>query len=408
MVRFEIKKVLSRTGGKIALLLLLALVLLECSFAFDGTYVNSEGVSTHGIAAVRPLRAEQKKWEGLLDEQRIAQVIGELNRIESLPEAKSEDLIDEEITYSRKQGVSAIRLLLNCSYATGFRDYDYYLADSLTPEQAKDFYPNRIRLLKAWLAGEAKDQFSDEEKQFLIARYEALETPFSYAYNEGWSQLLYVLDPLNATMPIILCFLVAGIFSGEFTTKADAVFYSARYGRNKAVTAKLKAGVLLTTVLYFAAALLLSAIVLTVMGADGADCPIQATHSGWKSLYNWKLWQAWLLGLLGGYVGSLFLSLLTMLISAATRSTVISVMVPFAAAFLPSFLSQTNVVWLDKLLYLLPMNLSSTWTTLRTFSLYRIGGRVVPSLPVLLTLYGIVSACLLPVIYRVYRKQQLK
>ena len=175
MVRFEIKKVLSRTGGKIALLLLLALVLLECAFAFDGTYVNSEGVSTHGIAAVRPLRAEQKKWEGVLDEQRIAQVIGELNRIEALPEAKSDDLIDEEITYSRKQGVSAIRDLLNCSYATGFRDYDYYLADSLTPEQAKDFYPNRIRLLKAWLAGEAKDQFSDEEKQFLIARYEALE-----------------------------------------------------------------------------------------------------------------------------------------------------------------------------------------------------------------------------------------
>ena len=211
MVRFEIKKVLSRTGGKIALLLLLALVLLECSFAFDGTYVNSEGVSTHGIAAVRPLRAEQKKWEGVLDEQRIAQVIGELNRIEALPEAKSDDLIDEEITYSRKQGVSAIRLLLNCSYATGFRDYDYYLADSLTPEQAKDFYPNRIRLLKAWLAGEAKDQFSDEEKQFLIARYEALETPFSYAYNEGWSQLLYVLDPLNATMPIILCLVVCAL-----------------------------------------------------------------------------------------------------------------------------------------------------------------------------------------------------
>ena len=174
------------------------------------------------------------------------------------------------------------------------------------------------------------------------------------------------------------------------------------------MTAKLKAGVLLTTVLYFAAALLLSAIVLTVMGADGADCPVQATHRGWKSLYNWKLWQAWLLGLLGGYVGSLFLSLLTMLISAATRSTVISVVVPFAAAFLPSFLSQTNVVWLDKLLYLLPMNLSSTWTTLRTFSLYRIGGRVVPSLPVLFAVYGIVSACLLPVIYRVYRKQQLK
>lgn len=408
MVRFELKKVLSRTGGKIAILLLLALVLLECSFAFDATYVTPEGISTHGIAAVRPLRAEQKKWAGMLDEQRIAQVIGELNRIESLPEAKSNDYTAGEITYSRKQGISAIRDLLNNSFATGFRDYDYYIADGLKPEQAKEFYPNRIRLLKAWLAGEAKNQFSNEEKRFLTASYEALETPMYYDYNRGWSQLLYVIDPLNTTIPIILCFLVAGIFSGEFSTKADAVFFSTRYGRNRAVSAKLKAGLLLTVLLYLAAALLFSAAVLLVMGADGANCPIQATCSGWKSVYRLKLWQAWLLSLLGGCIGSLFLACVTMLISAATRSTVIAVVVPFTAAFLPSFLSQTNVAWLDKLLSLLPMNLTSMWTTLRTFALYRIGGRTVPSAPVLLAVYGVLCVCLPPVIYRVYRKTQLK
>jgi hypothetical protein len=38
-------------------------------------------------------------------------------------------------------------------------------ADSLTEEDAADFYRNRTRLLREWLEGEAKDQFTDEEKE---------------------------------------------------------------------------------------------------------------------------------------------------------------------------------------------------------------------------------------------------
>ena len=43
--------------------------------------------------------------------------------------------------------------------------YNYYLADSLSPDEAVDFYSNRIKNLKNWLETDGKDQFSEKEKK---------------------------------------------------------------------------------------------------------------------------------------------------------------------------------------------------------------------------------------------------
>lgn len=61
--------------------------------------------------------------------------------------------------------------------------------------------------------------------------------------------------------------------------KADAVFFSAEYGRDRAVAAKIKAGLCTVTVLYWAAISLYSGAVLIYLGADGAFCPVQADTS---------------------------------------------------------------------------------------------------------------------------------
>ncbi len=63
-------------------------------------------------------------------------------------------------------------------YAFGdFNSYDYYIPDHLKPEEAAQFYPNRILNLKNWLDTDAEDLFTQKEKSFLIEQYEALETP---------------------------------------------------------------------------------------------------------------------------------------------------------------------------------------------------------------------------------------
>ncbi len=52
-------------------------------------------------------------------------------------------------------------------------------------------------------------------------------------------------------------------------------------------------------------------IVLFVLGADGANCPIQLDL--WRSVYNITFLQAYLFIVVGGYIGTVFASTLAML-----------------------------------------------------------------------------------------------
>ena len=185
MFRYEVKKVFSSKKNKIALILLALIIGVTCYFAMDVTYTNEEGESESGIGAVRQLRAAQKEWSGWLD-----------------------------------------RSLLNCSYARGFREYDYYLSDSLSESRAGEFYENRTKLLKEWIEEDGvREQFSDEEKKYLIRQYETIETPFYYDYMKGWVQLFQFSPTIIMITMLFLGYLVAGIFANEFAWRADDIFY---------------------------------------------------------------------------------------------------------------------------------------------------------------------------------------
>ncbi|MDE6664017.1 MAG: ABC transporter permease [Lachnospiraceae bacterium] len=408
MIKYEIKKVFLKTGSKISILILLVLLAMTCRFAMGTEFIDESGVAQSGKAAVLKLKAAQKEWAGMLDEEKLKLVIEENGRINATPEEQSKDYRQNNIAYGWKQGFMEIRWLINYSFADHFRESDYYKIDSLKVEDMSQFYVNRIRLLKEWLEGNGRFSFSDAQKAYLIKQYEDLETPFYYDYLEGWAQLfLYSPTVIMITM-LVLGYLLAGIFANEFTWKADAIFFSSIYGRNKAVSAKIKAGFNITTVIYWAMMLLYSAVVLTYHGIDGWNCPVQVGRFGWKSFYNIKVWQEYLLIIAGGYVGCLFIAFLTMWVSAKTRSAVLSVMVPFVIIFIPSFLSNIDSNAVNKILGLLPDRLLQVYDAVKYFDLYELGGKVVGAIPILFVLYGVLSAVLIPVMYREYRFKQIK
>ncbi len=409
MLKYEIKKVFSRTGGRIALLVLVFLTGITCYFATGISYINENGETESSYGAAMKLRRMQKEWAGYLDEEKIRRVIAENLRISSTPEARSDNVRERNIAYGWGQGIMGIRELLNRSYATGFQEYDYYLADSLSEDDAADFYGNRVKLLKEWLLEEGTAElFSDEEKEFLIQRYEEIKTPFYYDYMKGWTQWFEYAPTIVMIGMMVLGYLVAGIFSNEFAWKADSVFFSSEYGRNKAVRAKVWAGFLIVTGIYWAMMLVYSAFTLIYLGTDGWNCPIQADYSnGWKCFYNVTNLQEYLIMAVGGYVGCLFISFLCMLISAKAKSAVLAVMLPFVLIFLPSFLENiTSSSVLNKILSLLPDRLLGVGRAMKYFDLFTIGGKVTGAIPVLFALYGVLAALLPPVIYREYRRRQ--
>ena len=307
-IYYEIRKVLSGTRSRLAFLLLVMVLGITLYFALSVEYVNEAGESERGPVAVASLRAAQKAWSGYLEEETIRQVIAENRRINETPEGRSEQIKESNIAYGWKQGIAEIRRLLNCSYTEAFRSYDYYRADSLTEEAAGAFYENRTRLLQEWLADEAGDQYSEAEKAYLIGQYESLETPFYYDYRKGWTQLFTFAPTVVMITMLFLGYLVAGIFSNEFVWRADAVFFASCHGRDRAVAAKVWAGVGIVTAVYWMVMLIYSAAVLGYLGADGWNCPVQTEQGDWKCFYHLTVWQKYVLIAAGGYVGCLFMA----------------------------------------------------------------------------------------------------
>lgn len=406
MVYYEMKKIFVKPSNKVAVMMLFALLGIVSYLAIHNVeYVNERGETETGITAVKKLREVQQEWAGVLDEEQIKLVIEENARICATPEAQSEDTVQNQIAYGWKQGFCDIRRLLVYSFCA-LGEYDYYRADRLSPEDAGYFYSNRMAHLKEWLEGTAGEQFTEEEKAFLIRKYEKLQIPMQYNYSEGWRQLSKSSTMLVEIMVLILGFLVSGIFSSEFQLKADAIFYASRYGRDKAITARIKAGFLLVTGFYWLITLLHITIVLGILGADGGTCMLQTDGSGWLSFYNLTFWQEYVIIAVGGYVGAISILFFTMLVSAMTRSSVLAVIVPFVLLFIPEFLRGSKSLFVTKIVGLFPDMLLLLYSEIREFRLYQIGTKVMGAVGILFVLYTIVTILLCPLLYQVYRRAE--
>ena len=221
---------------------------------------------------------------------------------------------------------------------------------------------------------------------------------------EGWKQLFLYFPTILMILMLVLGYLVSGIFAREFQWKADSILFSSLYGKNKAVSAKVKACFYIVTGIYWCTVLLYTGAVLLYLGADGAFCPIQANSSGWKSFYEMTNVEKYVLCAVGGYLGCLFISFLTMLVSGKTKSLAAAVILPFVLVFLPSFLSNINNPAVAEILGLLPDRLLQLAQGTANFTLYEIGGKVLDGIFLLFLVYSAFCALLLPVLKRMYRK----
>lgn len=252
LLLFEIKKVFSKTVNKVAFLILAITLFVVCYLAIGYVdYIDENGEKTVGFVAAQTLKEEKNKWSGYITEDVLIKVLDENSLINSSEEYLSNDVKENEKAYSEKQGFSDIREMINRAFCS-FQEYNYYRADSVTKEEISSFYDRRTANLVEWLNSEGQENnYSENEKLFLVKQYEKLETPFYYEYSDGWEALLEYAPSITMLLVLIVGFLVSGIFSDEIQLKADSIFFSTKLGRNKAVIAKMKAGFIIITSIYW-------------------------------------------------------------------------------------------------------------------------------------------------------------
>ena len=125
-------------------------------------------------------------------------------------------------------------------------------------------------------------------------------------------------------------------------------------------------------------------------------------------MYDFSIAGSYAIIVLCGYLGTVFISLLTMLISARSRSAVIAVVIPFVIVFLPLYLPDGVPALVDKIFALMPDQMLQGSIALGKLTVYGIGDMMAGAVDIMPFLYAllIITAC--PLIYFSYRKTAVR
>ena len=390
MLRYEIKKVFSKSKNRMAVIVLFVILVITSVLTINRVeYVDEKGNHSVGISAARDLREAKNEWKGYLTEDTLSKALEENRTINSSKEALSDDITEQNKAYAKKQGIAGIMDVIIYAFSD-YRDYNYYAADHVSDDEVGTIYERRMSTLKEWLDS-GKETFTQVEKDFMIQKYEELK-------------LLQNISTFILMLALVIGFLVSGIFSDEFQSKADSIFFSARFGRSRGISAKVGAGFCITMGFYLMFVFLYTFIVLFVLGAGGANCPIQLDL--WRSVYNITFLQAYLFIVVGGYIGTVFASTLAMIVSALTRSTPTAIIVPFIVLCAFPFLSR--IITLPGLCSFFPDQLLEVYLDIKEAGLITLGNKVTTIATVIVPVYAVICLVFQPILYRVYKRVEIK
>lgn len=419
ILKYEIKKIFCKKSSIISLILLgvcLATMMFFCISEVEYVYADGNGIK--GIKAIGLLKEEKMKWNGYLTEDTIRNVLKENQAINSDSKyagIDEENLISESdiklsnMKYARKQEFADIRDLINYSYEE-IHSYDYRFIDKLRPDDADKFYSNRVNQLITYLSSEeVSQQLTKNEKEYLIDSAKTLTTPLKYSYADGWNKALDKSITVIFALVLVICILIAPIFSVEYQTGSDSILLSTEHGKKKGIVYKLIAGLLSTSLVYWITSFMFYGLIFMIFGFEGSDCPRQASFFGWKSFYHITNGQALCMVLLLGYLGCLFMCSFAMFLSSKVKTSFATIIFLILIIMVPSTIGKqilTGSLW-DKILSLFPHEMILGDNLINTYTFYDILGKVITPYQILPVLYGMLTIILLPFAYRAFKKHQI-
>lgn len=386
MLRYEFKKVLSKRVNRILMAAIVILALAFSCFAVGSfRFVDVSGNVHTGISVPRVLVAERNQWQGELTADKLSQV------------AEKYRAGDWQSTYDIVY--SGGRML-----AGEHSDYDDYVKafEVASEAQLTSIYDKYRENLK--YASEDEGE-TPEQIAFLMKQYEKIDTPFYYEAADSWDTMYLYGTTFSIILIVVIGFMAAGILAEEFQYKADAVFFSVKYGRSRAVGNKIKAGLITATIVYWGGVGLLSLICFAIMGVSGANTPYHFYYP--YAIYAVSCAQMYGLILLCGYVGALLSAVVSMLVAAKTRSVSIAVCVPFILFCVSPFIGRGLPVN-KKFFALIPDQLVNVMNCARIPCIYQIGDLVFRQIPFITGFYAILVVAMMLLTYRNYRRLFLR
>ena len=394
MVKYELKRIFTKRLNRLLLVVAVIIGVVMSVFAVTSEwYADSEGINHETPDAIRRLTQDKNQWKGELTGDVIAQIVADRQEIaRDYPDEAPDTVYGERI-----QAYSDITQMVDTILGGDAPG----ALQGITTDQAKEIYSIREQYIEQLIQ---KYGDTPEKQEFLRKQYEKTDTPFYYEPADSWDNMRLYATTYGIILVVLIGFLAAGIFSDEFSLGADAVFFSCRYSRTRAVRSKILTGLLMATVIYWAGMALLSGISFAVMGVSGFNTPYQVDSP--YCIYNVTFGQLYLIILVCGYIASLLSASVAMLLSAKTHSANIAVCVPFILFCVSPFIGRA--LPFDTFFQLTPDQLVNILNCARRTYIYQIGSLVFRQIPFIMLFYTLAAAVFLPLIYQCYRRYGLK
>ena len=178
--------------------------------------------------------------------------------------------------------------------------------------------------------------YTESEKTYWLERAINIDTPFAWGNTMVWDIIWRSIDMLVYQFFVIgIC--IAPVFAGECQNRTDTLLLTTKYGKNKALAAKILIS-LAFTVLYITLCGLIGFIMnVLLLGTEGWNLPIQL----WDTIYpyQWSVAVACAVNFGVILLIMLFLTAFSLLLSAVSRTPLVvlavDIMLFFGTAFLP-------------------------------------------------------------------------
>lgn len=319
---------------------------------------DGEGNQVTGMAAVKALKETERIT---LDQETVTAIMQEYLDYTENPDTSSDD---PELQYLSEKMYRTWYLpnrgLLNLISGTYMQEGQGNVSDRQLFEKnfGKDFYEarkERVQERLTYYVNQGSVTLSEadwwDEQDDKVGEY-------TYGNYKVWDILISNL-PWILFIMMIVCVGIAPVFAGEYQSKCDSLLLCMKHGKHRLILAKLTASTVYASVLYWGIVSLYSAVLLIFVGTGGWDLPVQLLYSGMPSSYALTTSQAYLLALLMGYVMTLGLGGLVLLLSALFKNPYVVIVTAFLYLCVPLFLSTNSggYLWVH-LLALLPEKIS--------------------------------------------------
>jgi len=409
LTRFELRKIIRKKSFLAGIVILVVASIFITFVSVSSESLSDEtGKDLTGLSAISLRKQYDHKLAGAMSTDKMAAVIERYHDMRKDPKnlnEKTKEITDE--AYHKYQAKDDMILNLMRSAFSPLKEYNFYMIDSLSPEDASAFYAKRMNKVNEYLDMDyTYGNYSREDKAYYQNMNERIPTPFKLDYSKGWEILFWNSGGIMLAIVFIMCVCVSPLFAGEYQSGADSIILSSRYGRSKVIVAKLKASFLFTTGLFLFGILFYTLLTLGIYGFSGWDASLQTVHL--TAPFPLTIFQTYLWTLLIGYLACLMMMSVTLLLSARMKSPFSVIIWSTVLLFVPMFIPYSKSSRLfNHLIQLLPNKMLNSFEALTHYELYHIFGQMIPQHMVMTVLALLVTILLLPFVYRGFRNHQV-